>query len=869
MDKSLIEEGSFELIKLFHLISEEAIKEKNATPPINEMLYWWTRKPLIVARSVVLTSTLNDIQSIKNLLGLDKIKRAFNYRPNVTYYTEKMRRNPSEIMVLDPFGGAGNLIFEAQRLGLDCYVNEYNPVAYLIMRSVLEYPSKYGERLADDFIKYCNKLIGDVGNEIGKFFVRPGRKPITYLWVWCIRCPYCGQRVPLTNNMWLVNTVKKRIGIRFIPNDGLNFKVEFINGISEKGGKDFTQKGGKAICIRCRNSIDYAHITNDITNNQDREMIAVVVHGAHAKDYEPPTEEDKQVYLESGNYLRQKWNIYEEEGLIPNEEIRPSHRRENLLWHYGIRKWYQYFSSRQLLVIVTMLKNIKKILKEIPDPEYAKVIATYLTLFLCKHVNYNCYGVAWHSSGQKLAHALSFRRPSMVYNHAEVNPFEETSGGLEGMLNSFVEGIKFASLTKNSANVNFTSVFNLSSYGGSKFDLIITDPPYSDDVQYGELSEFFYVWLYRALKDVYPDLPPVVQLDEDICVAWGRFENLITAKNYYREAMREAFKQVQGSLKDDGLLVLFFAHSSTEAWDLLLEVLRQSRLRVVSSYAVHTESTANVIARKKTSFMSSIIVTCRKVLAESTSYFEDLLPKIEDKVKDMLASHDVDHILELPMTDLLIMTYGKVLEEATQYTVLKSYRTDFKPEFENLIKDAREFILKEIVTTLTGRSLNSLGPDTSFYIVTKLFYKGLLDSNEALKVAWAYQVKIEDLQRKEIARKESGIIKLLFYDEIHIKRKPDEIDRNNLHQQLLYLENLMDREGVSALKRGAAQSSNFRIQDLKQIINLLIKGYRVRLNKKETLTGKEQKELRILESLADVFNLSTSGGRKTLDEFAG
>ena len=146
------------------------------------------------------------------------------------------------------------------------------------------------------------------------------------------------------------------------------------------------------------------------------------------------------------------------------------------------------------------------------------------------------------------------------------------------------------------------------------------------------------------------------------------------------------------------------------------------------------------------------------------------------------------------------MTYGKVLEEATIHTVLKSYKSDFKPEFENLIKDAREFILEEIVTKLTGRSPNMLGSDMSFYIVTKVFYRGILDSNEALKIAWAYQIKIEDLERKQVARKESGITKLIFFDEISFEKKPEEIDRNNLHEQLLYLQNIYDKEGAVRVK---------------------------------------------------------------------
>jgi putative DNA methylase len=865
MNKTIIEEGNFELIKLFYQVSEEATKEKNAIPPINEMLYWRTRKPLIVARAVALCSTLSDIGTIRYLLCLDKDKRAFNYIPNLSVYKTKTETDPKDITVLDPFCGAGNLLFEAKRLGLNCYGREYNPVAYLIMKSVLEYPGKYGNKLEIDFKKYGIEVIERTRKEIGKFFVRNGRKSLTYLWVWCIRCSYCQQRVPLTQHMWLLKTERKRIGVRFCPTDDLNFKVELIKDMDQREGKNFTQKRGKAICIRCRNSIDRGHMTNDLAKNRDRELIAIVVQDKSGKDYELPTDEDKQAYIESVKYLKQNLKSYQDHGWLPDEDIRAS--LTNSLINYGIKKWSQFYSERQLLVMLTLLKNIKQLCNEIIDKEYAKVIATYLSLLLCKQANYNSIGIYWHVSKQVIGSSLSFRRPTLIYNHAEVNPFERTSGAFEGMLNDFAKAIRFASSNNNQCNISIRSVLNPSPLDKHRFDLIITDPPYADDVQYGELSDFFYVWLYRALKEFYPELPNKVPIEEDISISLFRFGNLMLATDFYEKAMKEAFKQICLSLKDNGLLILFFAHSTTEAWNLLLEVLRESKLQVVSSYAIHTESTANPVARGRTSFMSSIIVACRKILEDSTVYFEDLIPKIEDKVKTMIMNLSSETLVELPITDLLIMTYGKVLEEATKHTILKSYKSDFKPEFENLIKDAREFILEEIVTKLTGRSPNMLGSDMSFYIVTKLFCRGILDSNEAVKIAWAYQIKIEDLEIRQIAKKESGVIKLMFFDQIHFEKKPDEIDRNSLHEQLLYLETMMDQGGISKVKNILSQQNNFRVQDIKQIVNLLVKSCRMRINKGESLNMQEQKELKILENLDDMFSSSISSGGKTLERF--
>src|SRR5688572_2752182 len=105
MERSLIEESSAELLELFDQLSEEARREKNAVPPLNEMLYWWTRKPLVVGRAVALSSTLNDINTVKYLLGLKREKRSYTYVPDAGVYKKKLGKDPSQIKVLDPFGG--------------------------------------------------------------------------------------------------------------------------------------------------------------------------------------------------------------------------------------------------------------------------------------------------------------------------------------------------------------------------------------------------------------------------------------------------------------------------------------------------------------------------------------------------------------------------------------------------------------------------------------------------------------------------------------------------------------------------------------------------------------------------------------------
>jgi len=608
MNERLIEVEDFGLLRLFEDISEEARKEKLAVPPINKLLYWWTRKPLVVGRALALLSTIpapsgitaekigEVVTEVRRLIGLNSSERAYKSYPDGEGYRKLLDFDPSSVLVMDPFAGQGNLMFEVAGLGLKAVAMDYNPVAYVLMKAILEYPKKY-PNLAEDVKKYGKELIERTKKELGRFYEREGRTALNYIWCWCIRCPYCGQRVPLTNQMWLDKN--RKIGYRFRVTEDKNFEVE-IGVLSEEEGNSYTQKGGNAICINCRNTISYEHMTRDIAERRDKELIAVVVKNRRGKDFELPSEEDYRNFEEAVRYLKENWERFLEEGLIPTEDLKESELFR--LTNYGLRKWYEVFTERQLLVMITLLKNIREIVEEIEDREYAKVIATYLALMLCNHVDNNCIGVVWHVSKYHTVHALTFRSPRIVYNFAELNPFIEANGTLPNILNNIVKGIEFVARCRiqNDPELKLGSALNPNSF--SKVDLVITDPPYLDDVAYGEISEFFYVWLYRALKDYYPELPQPTPIDEDLVLSKGRFGgNESLAKAFYINGMKKAFKNIYNALKDDGLLVVVFAHSSPEAWNMLLEILREAKFRITSSYVVHTESIANVLARGKTS----------------------------------------------------------------------------------------------------------------------------------------------------------------------------------------------------------------------------------------------------------------------------
>ena len=455
MKKTLIEEPTVELLELFDKVSEEARKEKLSGIPINKIHYWWTRKPLITARAIALTSTLDNVDDVKNLIGFKEDSRAYTLTPDFGVYKKKLGQDPSEIKVLDPFAGSGNIIYELKRLGLDCTSSDYNAVAYLIQKATLEYPAKYGTKLAEDFEKYANEIIELTKKEVGEFY---NKNDLVYIWSWCVKCPHCEQRLPLMNHSWIDQ--KKKIGIKFQVTKDKNFTTELVENITTEEGKQYTQKGGKGICISCKNSINYKDIVSDISKRRDRELLAIQTQKPNSRDYRLATNQDKEMYDESAHYLKQKWNEFEKLGIIPSETIHASHRRENNLWHYGIKVWSDYFSDRQLLVLITILKNIKEIERQ--------EICIYCTLMLSKLMNYSTLGIPWDKTTATSKHTLTLRRPSMVFNHAEVNPIAKVAGSLSNHLNSIKNGINDAQKYDKNVRIQLESV---TSDSDKKYDL--------------------------------------------------------------------------------------------------------------------------------------------------------------------------------------------------------------------------------------------------------------------------------------------------------------------------------------------------------------------------------------------------------------
>lgn len=848
MKSVAIEKASVEMLELFERVSAESRIEKRAIPPTNRMIYYWTRKPLIVGRAVALACTLEGPKDVELFLGLDRDGRAYKSAPNRAAYANTLGTHPSNIKVLDPFSGTGNLAFPAAELGLDVVCSDYNPLAYLISRGSLEIPATSDPSLARQFEDAANAIIRDVEREVGQFY-KP--RSLAYMWAWCIRCIHCGQRVPLLNQMYL--SKKHKIGLRFTPTSDKNFTVDIIRDISEQEGRSFTHKRGKVQCISCHNTIGYNDMTQDITKYRDKEMIAKHIQkpGRQGRDYALPSKDDKRQYHKAiQHFARRQNNIVH---FVPTEEILASHRKQNSLWIYGIKTWNKFFNKRQLLVLSKLVQKIDAFCNESAIP-HLPAMRTYLSFLVAKLVNVYSYGVIWDTNTDKLAPSLTMRQPRIVFNLAEINPFEKVRGSIRNNMSNIVKGIEFCTRLKTPVTCRMESVTSASN---QQYDIIITDPPYGDDVQYGELSEFFYLWMCKVLKD--KTLPTRAPLDEDFCESQGRFGDKKLASEFFEKGLKKSFAAINSKLKDDGLLAVFFAHSRIEAWNQLLMALRSGGFRVVSSYALHTENMNNPLARNKASFLSSIVVACRKITDDMSGFMEDIIPDTEDGIKEILDDIPDDKLLTLPITDLLIMVYGKVLEHCTRYKTIMSRSGDQKPDFEILLSNAQSVVLRILVSRLTRSSMNAIGPMMAFYIIVKVFQSGRATADEMLKITKTFNTGTSVLMRSGMVTKDRSIYRLNHLHKNEMDFPSENVERDNLHQQLCYLARQIDAGRADTVDR-TLDEENFRRATLEQIVGLLLKSANMRKTRGRGLDKDDRAELKVLKTLADIMGVRSESG---------
>ncbi len=662
-----------------NIINPIALREKKGRPPIFALHYYWTRKPLSVIRPVILASLLPSTFDHKKFFDLcgfsakvEEQKAIYKMKPteaDLKLLKTSININFLNFLLMDPFAGGGSIPFESLRYNLNILVNEYNPLAWLILNATLKYPNKLPNNFLIDFEKYFIEIFNKLKSEFGALYPDFNGEDLgAYLYCWKTICPYCKKEIPLISNWNLCTKKNMQKSLEpSIKNKEIRYNIK--EKLTETKA---TCKKAIGTCIFCNKTIKNSEIIDQFNHNPEEQMLSLItIKKIQGKGYFLPRDKDIEALRKATEIFNKNKEGFLSKGILPTEKM----EMHTIRAAKYLIKWQNLFNPRQLLIICRLTELIKDLIEELDKTKgknYAEITGVYMSFLLGKLINRNSRLSTWDRPGEKIMHACSNKLNALQWDHTEINPFARVSGCLQYGYRDIVKAIKYA---ESNLKTNPLEILNLDfltlqknsfkSSKSKKIQLIITDPPYFDDAPYSELSEFFYVWYSRILGKIFEENPNFKSFQTpkkaDISVSHTR--NSVD----FNSKFIMMCKQFYSFLSDDGLLVMFFAHPKLKTWKTVFDAFIQANFHVTATWPVTTESKGLANVKKKGSLLSSLIIVARKTTFKKKSdsfdssweNFEELFiekstPKLKKLVKE-----------GIQLSDLNIVALGIALEMLT------------------------------------------------------------------------------------------------------------------------------------------------------------------------------------------------------------
>jgi adenine-specific DNA methylase len=595
-------------------------------------------------------------------------------------------------LVVDPFAGGGSIPLEALRLGCEAFASDLNPVACLILKVMLEDIPRYGPKLAEELRRVGKEIKEAVEKELGGFYPNDpsGDKPIAYLWARTVRCeaPNCGAEIPLVRSFWLCKKANRKRALRakvIRPKDGPP-KVEFeiFEPKNDSEVPAGTVNRAKPTCLCCgmvlspervrsqlvaqRGGADV--IFNELGNHiGGARLLAVVTlkSDEQGRHYRLPNGEDYKVVWKAKKRLEKIINEPLINGLrpIPDEPVDPWHHDVNRMPMYGMTSWGDLFTTRQKLVLLTLIKNVRK--------SSDNQIKDVLGLLMDRGADFWVSLARWKADAECPVQALARQALPIVWDFTEANPFSNSTGSLSNQVDRMVYAIQSSAFqTKSPGQVQRGDARNLP-IPDESINIWFTDPPYYDAIDYAHCSDFFFVWLKRAL----PDNPFLKNPNNPLNLLTPKKNEIVvdstTTKGhgirtpaFYEQGMAEAFAEGRRVLKEEGVGCVVFAHKTTEGWESLLSGMIKGGWIITGSWPIATEMGSRLRAQDSAALATSVHLVCRPRPEDTpVGDWGEVLRELPKRVGDWMERLQSEGIRG---ADLVFACIGPALEIYSRYS---------------------------------------------------------------------------------------------------------------------------------------------------------------------------------------------------------
>ncbi len=304
--------------------------------------------------------------------------------------------------------------------------------------------------------------------------------------------------------------------------------------------------------------------------------------------------------------------------------------------NYGIMKWRDLFTRRQILAAGVFLKHTREAIRALreSDPDNFEAIAVYLTAIFTKMVDYMSTECRWRSDHQKIVGTIAGYKLPMIWDFAEANPISEGDrlyvAATRAVSDAAAGFARATSPARSKPNVQCVSSIKMEL---PEQDICFTDPPYYDAIPYADLMNFFRIWQKRIIGDFNEEFREVFERPSPTWDAEAEDGELIDddarhggdaekSRKAYEDGMAKAFDRSLATLKADGRMVVVFANKEVDAWQSLIGALIRAGALVTASWPIQTEM-VNKVTQKRANLSTSVWIVCRKRPTDAIPGWED------------------------------------------------------------------------------------------------------------------------------------------------------------------------------------------------------------------------------------------------------
>ena len=603
----------------------------------------------------------------------------------------------------DPFAGGGAIPLEAQRLGLKSYASDLNPVAVLINKAMIEIPPKFARRvpvslaqkrkgakgdlglgqnwpgatgLAEDVRYYGAWMRAEAQRRIGNLYPpieittemareRPDLDPlvgqkvsvIAWLWARTVKSPspaFSYVDVPLASTFILANKIGKESYVQpVVEGDKYHFMVKL--GTPPNDAEAGTKSNGANFrCLVSGAPIAAEYIRAEAqAGRMGQRLMGIVAEGLRGRIYLSPIQESENIARSAAPTWRPEMEFFQQ-------------ALGFRVGNYGMSKWADLFTPRQLVALVTLCDLVGEARERIrqdalssglPDEgkgldiggtgttAYAEAVSVYLAFAVDRCADFSNSVTRWVPGNQKVMNLFGKQTVSMTWDYPEAAILADTVGGFAPASEYIANCIEKLSPSAS----GYSAQADAQSQTISRHKFVSTDPPYYDNIGYADLSDFFYIWLRRSLRSVFPTTfaTMTVPKAEELVATPIRHGTKEDAEVFFLEGMTQVIHNLAEQVHPEGPVTIYYAHkqsktnedeaTSSTGWTAFLSAVLHGGFAIVGTWPLRSEQEFRMRGMGSNALASSIVLVCRKRPSDApTISRREFIRELNDVLPDAL-----------------------------------------------------------------------------------------------------------------------------------------------------------------------------------------------------------------------------------------